>query len=66
MSECDFKEHPDMECEGDVKERISMTQYNWSGEGKDPNRVICCESCYQAYVEFWTEQWSDYYAFIGR
>ena len=44
----------------------AMTAYSWDGKGENPNRAqSLCPTCSQEYVEYWEEQWAEYYASQG-
>lgn len=43
-----------------TKQRESMTQYAWSGEGADPNDPgELCDECAEEYRAYWQERWDD-------
>lgn len=57
-------EHCGKESE-DVKERSSMTSYDWDGKGEDPNRAgELCDGCAEDYRAYWQERWDEYYSSV--
>jgi hypothetical protein len=44
-----------------VEYASSRTQYEWDGEGDDPNRDIAlCPLCEAEHNEFWDDMWREY------
>ncbi len=64
---CMDESHPDGPCQGEVKERSSMTRYVFTEEDRiegrdDPNKVVSCDYHYEFYVEYWKEMWAEYWS----
>lgn len=58
---------PRMDCQNcesrDGLVHDSRTAYHWDLYERDPNLpTILCEVCAKEYLEFWDEQWNEYYA----
>jgi hypothetical protein len=57
-------------CQGEVELRPAMTAYCYDAADRaagkpDPNpSFYACESCHEAYTEFWQEQWDEYYSVV--
>lgn len=63
MLKCGYITDPTVECDGEVKERKTMTAYVWDGEGEDPNYIPpMCESHWKEYYDHWSEMWAEYNA----
>lgn len=45
-----------------VKWVDARTQYEWDGEGENPNReLFLCPNCAEIYNDHWDEMWNYYY-----
>jgi hypothetical protein len=44
-------------------ETPSQTQYEWDGQGRDPNAaLLLCPECSEEYTGTMNDQWSEYHA----
>jgi len=57
-------EHPEChEARREGERAPVMTQYEWDGEGEDPNKPpILCPEHTKEWVDEWQERWDDYYS----
>lgn len=66
---CEFTDHPDANCSGEVKMYSAMTQYHFEGNKnspEDPNKdFAACEEHYDFYYDHWQEMWGEYYGAVG-
>jgi hypothetical protein len=59
--QCEYRGHGPWHgpCEGPIEAVRPMTSY-----GDEPEFIYACRQHAMEYVEFWTEQWREYYASV--